>query len=113
MADLMSEWSTKETLRLANEHALAGRVDEALAMLEEVAASGRGGAEVLFALGSAALQLGQPQRAAKHLRKAIERNRNIADYHVFLAPALARLGEHDEAMADQWRDIRALEEIAA
>jgi protein O-GlcNAc transferase len=98
MGNLVSAWTINEMLRSAAAHALAGRATEALALYEQALEADPNNAPALFGIGSLAVRFGQPERGAKHLRKAIERNRNVAEYHVHLSSALIALDQLDEAM---------------
>jgi protein O-GlcNAc transferase len=91
--------SVKGAMREAAAQIQAGRVAEAMALLDGAVASDPSHAPAQFMLGSLALQHGQFERALPHLRKAAERNRNVPEYHLYLAAALHTLGHLDEAAA--------------
>lgn len=98
MANPALAWSINETLRMAAASAHAGNATEALTLYEKALEADPRNAQALFGIGTLAVRFGQPERGARHLRNAIARNRNVAEYHVHLSSALIDLDQLDEAL---------------
>lgn len=74
------------------------RIDHFEAML----ARGQDGALLRFSLGNEYLAAGEPETAADHLRRAVDRDPAYSAAWKALGRALERSGDHDAA-ADAWR----------
>src|SRR5258708_19136333 len=97
MATRAPAWSVADMMRSAEEHINAGRTAEALALYEQILESEPNNAQILCAVGVLAVHFGRPERGAGLLRRAIARNRHVADYHGQLSAALISLERLDEA----------------
>jgi protein O-GlcNAc transferase len=97
MAKSTQRWQVPAIIREATEHLEAGRQSEALALYEQALTAAPHDDGALFDFASLALHLGDAERAAIYLRRAIERNDNLPAYHLQLGNALITLGRLDEA----------------
>lgn len=66
--------------------------------LETMLAQGQDSALLRFSLGSAYLAQDDAERAAEHLRQAIEQDANYSAAYKLLGQAHARLGDYPEAV---------------
>ena len=87
-------------LDAANEHLAAGRLDEALAAYEKVAAAAPDLPEVHHNIGLAARKKGDLARAEMEFRKAAELDPDFPEPHGALAVLLAQAGNRDEAIIE-------------
>lgn len=89
--------------------------------LEAMLAHGQDSALVRYGIGAEYLKLNQHDKAAEHLRKAVEQNPKYSAAWKLLGQSLAEAGRHDEAIkayetgikvADEKGDKQAAREMA-
>jgi tetratricopeptide (TPR) repeat protein len=98
--------SHSERLQSAVQLHLAGKLDQARKVYEQVLADEPNNANALNLLGLASWQTGQHARAAELLHKAIAIDASQSAFYANLAAAQRGLGQFDEAMENYDRAIR-------
>jgi Tfp pilus assembly protein PilF len=78
--------------------------------LEAMLARGQDNALVRYGLGAEYLKLNQPEKAAEHLRKAVEQNPKYSAAWKLLGKSLADAGRDDDAITVYEQGIKAAEE---
>lgn len=76
---------------------LLGDSDEAVSLLREAARGKQGWASPHAALATVHMRRDSPGKAAKHFRKALDLNEELAPAHAGLGRALMALGKHEKA----------------